>query len=268
MTTLQSRTPRQAPPSNFGNLHPLELPGSRAYPPSGGGPGAGGKGRKSGSYSRFVWAMRVVLPSVALVLLGLILVWPQLSIKEEGFSLGFSSVSTDRLDALSMINARYFGTDESNQPFTVTADTATEEDPGLTLVRLDNPKADIALKDGTWLVLSSNLGFYQQKANTLDLVGEVNLFHDGGYEIGTGAATVELKKGLAGGDEPVVGHGPFGELHADGFRLIDKGKRIFFLGKVRVTLYPGAQKQLPSAGKTRTAPGRAALGTPSESETQ
>ena len=78
------------------------------------------------------------------------------------------------------------------------------------------PKGDITLKDGTWLALSAEAGVYRKKDELLDLEGNVNLFHDGGYEIATSRARIDLAKNSAEGDEPVVGQGPDTELQRRG----------------------------------------------------
>ncbi len=83
----------------------------------------------------------------------------------------------------------------------------------------------------------------------LHLDGEVDLFHDTGFEMHTPSATVDLKNGTAAGDQPVRGHGPTGALNAAGFRILDGGKRILFTGKARLVLSPGGPARM-----TRRAP--------------
>jgi lipopolysaccharide export system protein LptC len=41
---------------------------------------------------------------------------------------------------------------------------------------------------------------------------------------------------------PIQGQGDFGLLSAQGFKLVDKGKIIYFTGKSKLTLHPGARK--------------------------
>lgn len=191
-------------------------------------------------YTRFVGLMKITLPAVAALVLGLVLVWPQIVDKGEKFRVSFSNISAKDVDTLSMVNARYFGTDKDNQPFSVTADTANEASKGAKAVELESPKADITTRDGQWLVLSADNGLYSQPSSTLDLLGNVNLFHDKGYEIHTPSAQADLKMGTASGDDPVRGQGPFGALTSDGFRLYDKGARIVFTGRTHLILDPSA----------------------------
>jgi lipopolysaccharide export system protein LptC len=191
-------------------------------------------------YSRFVVTMKLLLPTVALVLIGLVAVWPYLQTTDTRFRIGFSSLKAREAEDPAMVNARYVGTDESAKPFSITADLAKNLLTGTSEVELEMPKADVTLDDNSWLVVTAETGIYNRKSATLNLVGEVNLFHDSGYEIRTAKALVSLEKGIAVGTSPVSGHGPFGNLTSQGFRLEDKGKLIVFTGKAKLILYPEA----------------------------
>jgi lipopolysaccharide export system protein LptC len=91
-------------------------------------------------------------------------------------------------------------------------------------------------------MLTAKSGIFRQAKKTLDLTGAVNLFHDSGYEFKTSKAVIDLQKGVASGSEAVRGHGPFGEMQGEGFRLFDKGKTIIFTGKSKLVIFPGLGK--------------------------
>ena len=193
--------------------------------------------RHAPGYSRFVSMMKLFLPTAALALIVLIAAWPHLQPEDSRFRIGFAVLGARETQNPSMVNARYVGTDQDNQPFSITADLAKNLLKGTSSVELEMPKADIALKDGTWLVLTAEAGNYDRDAKMLNLAGAVNLFHDSGYEIRTPQAKIDLDKGIAQGDKAVEGHGPFGDLKAEGFRLENKGKLITFTGKARLLIY-------------------------------
>ena len=73
---------------------------------------------------------------------------------------------------------------------------------------------------------------------TLQLDGPINIFSDVGYEFHAETARVDLERSTAESDKPVHGHGPFGTLSADSFRLVDQGKRLLFKNNVRMTIRP------------------------------
>jgi lipopolysaccharide export system protein LptC len=196
-------------------------------------------------YSRFVGLMKMALPAIAAALLGLIFVWPKVAPRDEAFQLAFANFNPKAIDMLSMTKPRYFGTDEKNLPYTVTADTATQVDPQTQAVALENPVADLTRKDGSSLVINSDVGFFRQKDGTLDLMGHVDLFQDSGYEMHTDSARIETGPGNATGDEPTRGHGPSGTIEGEGFRLWERGKTILFTGKSKAVLTMAKAKAKP-----------------------
>ena len=198
-----------------------------------------GPRRHSGLYSQFVVLMKFALPVVAIILIALVVAWPHLKTQDLRFRIGFAALKASEAEDPSMVNPRYLGTDKDNQAYTVTADLARKLSENSANVELEMPKADLALEDGTWLVLTAKQGVYGRGDKILDLQGAVVLYHDSGYEFLTEKAKIDLNTSIAAGNDPVTGQGPFGELQAEGFRLVDKGKTIYFTGKSRVVLYPG-----------------------------
>lgn len=190
-------------------------------------------------YTRFVGMMKLVLPVTAGILMIMVVVWPQFRELPTGFRLGPAEIKIDESGGQNVVNARFTGTDSRNQPFTVTASALAQESTSSDTATLKNPKADVALQGGAWVVISAPRGSYRRKAQLLELDGGVTLFHDGGYEMRTGSATFRLAQGEAHGDDPVTGHGPLGLLNASGFRILDGGARILFTGKARLVIYPG-----------------------------
>lgn len=221
----------------------LELDGR----PRGGDFGFADRGprRHTASYSHFVRAMKFLLPTIALLLIGLIVAWPHIEVSDAKFRIGFADLTVKEADDPSMLNPRYIGTDDDNQPYSVTAEIARRLAESGKVIELDSPKADILLEDGTWLVLTARRGIYGREAESLDLIGSVVLYHDSGYEFLTEKAKIDLEQSAAEGDQPIRGQGPFGNLQAEGFRLVDKGKTIYFTGKSKLVIYPGAGQSLP-----------------------
>lgn len=192
--------------------------------------------------SRAVTVLKVTLPLIALVLLGLVLAWPQLNPDPREFRLTSTNLGTDiATDASRMMKPRFVGTDEDNQPFSVVAETATHAGSADRIL-LASPKADVTTKDGSWVAVNAKEGLYDRLASTLGLRGDVQVFHDAGYEFRTEAADIDMGKGTAVGDKPVEGQGPFGHLQAQGFQILDKGGRIVFTGKAHLELRPQAAK--------------------------
>ncbi len=192
-------------------------------------------------YSLFARLMRYALPMVAVVLLAIVVVWPLISGREDGFRLSFGPADPIDSGPLVMENARYIGVDSRNQSYTVIAEQAIQESAEADLIELITPKADIILSDNGWLALTADRGNYYRGDEILDLEGRVNSFSDEGFEMRTEAARIELAQGRASGSLPVEGQGPLGVLNAVGFEFIDGGAAIRFGGPVRLVIYPGQE---------------------------
>jgi lipopolysaccharide export system protein LptC len=205
--------------------------------------GAAPRRRRSGfGRSRIVSTMKYLLPGIAFALLVLVAVWPRLLPDEDRFRIDLEAVGPAGGAKPQVLNPRLQGIDSAARPFQVTADFGARGDVegGGEIYDLTNPKADIVLADGSWVALTANDGRFEAKTNTLHLTGDVNLFHDQGYEFTTTAAQVDLVTSTASGDQPVDGQGPFGVLNAEGFRVFDSGDRVLFLGPARLTVFEGA----------------------------
>ncbi|MBM3534451.1 MAG: hypothetical protein FJX60_15600 [Alphaproteobacteria bacterium] len=193
--------------------------------------------------SRGVAVLKATLPLIALILLGLVLAWPRLNPDPREFRLGATGVATVAdADSSRMLKPRYVGTDENDQPFSVVADVATHAGSADHIL-LALPKADVTMKDGSWVAVNAKEGLYDRIRQTLGLRGQVQVFHDSGIEFRTEMADIDMAAGTASGTQKVEGQGPFGHLTAEGFQILDKGGRIVFTGKARLELHPQALKK-------------------------
>ncbi|MEO0035132.1 MAG: hypothetical protein RLZZ501_1155 [Pseudomonadota bacterium] len=189
-------------------------------------------------YSRFVGIMKVVLPALAAVLLGLVVVWPKLTLEHEGFQIGFAKMPLKEVDTLAMRNAQYYGLNQANRPYALSAEVAVQDHAADgDQIQLDRPQADFTTASGANVVITAANGLYRKGEHTLLLTGDVNLYHDSGTELHTDAATVDLARSTVRGDRPVTGHGPQGTIDAAGFEVTDKGQSLTFTGQSRMTLW-------------------------------
>ncbi len=193
-------------------------------------------------YSIFVGFMKVLLPAMAAALVLLVVAWPQFTIQDDGFRLSVSKLAPGQAESLTMLNARFDGVDDKDRPYSITADMATQSESDKDLIALELPKADITLQDGAWLALTARSGEYRRDSKMLDLSGSVSLFHDRGFELRSETARVYLGRGMAEGAQPVEGQSSIGTIRAEGFRVLDRGARILFLGRSQLTIMPEAGK--------------------------
>jgi lipopolysaccharide export system protein LptC len=177
------------------------------------------------------------LPATAVALLGLLFVWPRLAPRDQKFETAFANFNAKGVDTQSVVNPRYYGTDDKNQPYTVTAEIGTQVDTVLQAFSLTHPVADLTRYSGPGMVVDSDQGVFLQKDNALDLYGNVSLMQDKGYEVHSESAHVDIGPGNAQGDEFTHGAGPAGSAEGEGFRLWDRGDRIMFTGKAHALLH-------------------------------
>jgi lipopolysaccharide export system protein LptC len=197
---------------------------------------------------RYVLLLRIALPMAALLLAVLVVAWPKFQARERtGFNLRPVTADPKEVEQLRMVNPRFIGLDSKQQPYTITAKTATQDRAVADIILLDSPQADIQLESGAWVTITSQTGHYAQKAQTLDLEGDINVFHDLGYEFHTERAHVDLADSTVTGDDRVTGHGPSGTIDSDGFMILDRGATVVFSGAAKLLLNPGMQGGLTSA---------------------
>ena len=188
------------------------------------------------NYTRFVQIMKVALPSLALLMAVVVVIWARISAQTDGFRIGYAAITSDSVKNLRMLNARYFGVDANNNPYSVTADAGAQRPEDSDLIDMDAPKADFVTHSGATVIINADHGTFHQKTQMLDLQGNVSLFHESGYELHTQIAHVNLRTNSAEGEEAVNGHGPQGRIDGKGFRLLDKGERIVVLGRSSLSL--------------------------------
>lgn len=185
--------------------------------------------------ARYADHIRVALPLIALAVVLAGLVWPMFG-GSTGIPLARMPQVQDRQEYMRMTNPHFAGNDKGRKPYTVTADHAVQRAKQEKVFDLARPKADMLDGKDRWLAITADTGRYDEKLHLLDLAGEVTLFHDNGHTLVTERARVDLDGSAAYGDRPVAGHGPSGEIVAEGFHASERGERIVFTGKARVVI--------------------------------
>lgn len=190
----------------------------------------GGRG-----YTRFVRAMRLLLPLAAVGIIGLLVSWPRV---EERISPPPAAQDMPQtVGQNELINPRFESEDSKSRPFTVTATRAVQSTTNPDIVFLEKPMGDIQLGGGAWVAAEAEKGSFDQKNETLALEGRVKLFHDNGYEIVTEKLRVDMRARTAWSDTALQGQGPAGRLDATGVKVDAAGDNIIFTGPAKLVLY-------------------------------
>lgn len=196
-----------------------------------------GRRRFNQSYGRLVGWLKILLPTLAVVLLALLALLPYL--QGEGHRLtdvltGAADLVTEHME---VNQARYSGVSEDGQRYTVTAETVQQESVDAVLVAFIQPRADIYLNDDSWVLVTAETGTLDRETQVMELQSAVNLFHDLGYEFRTESATFDLMEGSAYGFDPIFGQGPFGFVEAQGFHIFNRGERVELTGHAKIQIY-------------------------------
>ncbi len=203
------------------------------------------------------WSKRL-LPLLALVLLSSIALWPEIARQTAAGRAALRGWSAGITANGQMINARYHGVDEKNRPYTLTATTATQATPER--VNLTDPKGDVLMESGNWLMLKALRGVYMQHLSELDLEGNVWLYRDDGTTLRSATASLDLRAGAGASNDVTNAEGPFGTLDAMGFALVDKGAVIQFVGPARLVLNNRPQSPAGSSPAGSSPAGQAQAG--------
>lgn len=194
--------------------------------------------RPRDGYTRFVRLAKFFLPGIAIVVMGLALLWPNLQRTRDSVANSVkSTISSTKIGNFEMLRPKYFGVDSAGRPFKVEAKSARQHGPKSPKLTLIQPKGSMTLASGNWVAMSAKTGEYDQKTQILILNGDVNVYHDAKYTFKTESATVNVKTNDAWGNKPVVVNGPKANIEAEGFRIKDKGKTVLFTGKSKVLLH-------------------------------
>jgi lipopolysaccharide export system protein LptC len=195
--------------------------------------------------SRLIDVLRVALPLVALMLIALVVAWPQI-MRDSAIGVpSFLPGDADQPDMLRMDSPRYVGQTGGERPYEVIARSASLDPLQANLVRLDQPEADITLGDDGEVHLVAQNGIYDRDTDKLVLHGGIEVVTSSGYHFITPSARVNLAQGRIRGWEPIEGAGPAGTLSANRFEIQNGGDLLRFDGRVRVTVLPPAVDESP-----------------------
>lgn len=137
-------------------------------------------------------------------------------------------------EELVMLNPRFTGRDDMGEPYVITADSAARHSRTEDSIMLYNPR----IADQFGGLISAPNGLYDQKAQTLDLWGNVVAADPSGYVFSSSRARMYVQEGRIEGLNPLNGNGPIGDFTSKRYEILDDGSRLVMTGDVNITLYP------------------------------
>ena len=217
---------------------------------------------RAGQYSRFVSIMKIALPLAAFAILLAVIVTSYMGQDTGNVSIFFTS-TTGAPGELHMIKPIFTGFDSENRPYSLTAETATQDKQDDTLIHLEtvagellpeiSDDSDVTL-DGPLITLSAIDGLFDSEEQLLTLTGSVTVAAEGDYLLKTQEAVFDFENDLISGDRPVSVEGATASITADHFEILDDTQTIVFRGKVK-TYLKGQEEREAQENKTEPANG-------------
>lgn len=185
-------------------------------------------------HTSMVRRLRLILPLIAIAMVVIMLAWSDMDRDLEPQRR--EEVAPQMVGKNELLKPKFQSEDSNQQPYTITADKAFQEASNMDLVILQQPVADVALKNGQWLAIKAKDGEFIQSTQQLHLKGDVRLFHDDGYELQTDKVDLDAAAQTAHTTSPVSGHGPAGTIHGQGLQADGKTGVLIFTGKSKLIL--------------------------------
>jgi lipopolysaccharide export system protein LptC len=175
---------------------------------------------------------KVLLPSAVGVLIAVLALAPLGKHSDVSFILDKKKVE-NAPEALRVEQARYVGTDDKGQQFTILANRAIQRSSDVPVVDISGMSGRLNMTSGP-LLIGANQGRYNLDTQKVMIDGPVKVAGADGYRLATRDVTVDLKQHQLSSAGPVAGAmrlGQFqaGQIHADlGKRtvVLDHGARL------------------------------------------
>lgn len=194
--------------------------------------------RKVGPWhSRFVGVAKFVLPAVAVAILGVVALWPEL--QQLPGDDAAQPIVPPETDVGEVRNPRFYSTDADDRPYSIIAEQADQASHDADMIDLDAPEITMEMPDGQEVRLVSNTATYDRGGERVRFDGDVTVRHADGTTFLTNTAHVDIEGNYAWSDVDVEGHGTFGDISAEGFRAFDGGAVVVFTGRSRMVRSPG-----------------------------
>lgn len=201
-------------------------------------------GRVGKGYSRFVKAMRYILPFIAAAMIVVVVSWLEMDNKMAVINKDdLIPQSQNDIGENELLNPHFSSTDAQNQPISVTAASALQNQENSDLIKLDTPNADLKMKDGSDINIKALSGVYEQNSEKLFLQNNVVIRHQSGYELQGEEMRIDMKSRQAFSDQDVQIIGPDAKINAVGLDGDMGAGVLIFKGPATLTLYPKGTKK-------------------------
>jgi len=187
---------------------------------------------------RYSSHIQIALPFLALTIVMAGLIYPLLTGEVVRMPVGRAPLIGDRPDYASLDRPRLSGLDRGDKPYSLAAERAVQHHRGDSDLHLTAPRVELMAPNGRRVEVWSQTGRFDRAENILDFAGNVTARDDRGNTLVAERLRVDPRAGSMVSDRPIRGHGPDGEVDADGVEVRSHGDRVIFTGRVRLVIEP------------------------------
>jgi lipopolysaccharide export system protein LptC len=214
--------------------------------------------RAAARHSRLVRFLRFAIPAAIVAIVSILLVAtffnPFRLIAAFPIDPGKISLSGTKIV---MESPRLNGFTTDSRPYELTARAAAQDLTKPEILELKEVNAQVELKDGQHVTITSPNGIYDTKGELLRLNDHITVNSSSGYEARLSEATVNTATGNIVSENPVELKLPNGFLNANRMEVMENGALILFGGGVEMTVNPDQARGAPQDPAASSAAGRA-----------
>jgi lipopolysaccharide export system protein LptC len=187
--------------------------------------------RRARIHGRLVLALRWLLPTLILAMLGL------LGAFVVSQAVRAAAARPKELPTqIRMISPHFIGRDNQGRAFNLAARLAVRDDADMQRVYLGAPVMVMDADSAHPKTLTADRGVYDEDTRILRLIGHVRVDDAAASTVGSNEALVDTRAGTVTGVSPIAASGPMGAIQAGSYSATQKGGVVVMHGGVHAVL--------------------------------
>jgi lipopolysaccharide export system protein LptC len=194
--------------------------------------------QKAARHSSRVRLLKIVLPSIAIVIgLAFAVVSILRSYMPADLQVDSASIEDGKIV---MLNPAISGRNKDGISYSMKAERALQDMKTPDVITLENIRAKMPVNETTVAEVEAATGIYNRDRNLLDMTAPFTIRLNTGLEASFRSAHLDIDGGQMSTNEPVSIHSREASIVAQSLRMTDKGKVTIFEGNVVVDVDPAA----------------------------
>jgi lipopolysaccharide export system protein LptC len=187
--------------------------------------------RQARAHSRLVLALRWLLPTLILAMLGLLAAFVV------GQAVRAAAARPKELPTqIRMIGPHFIGRDEQGRAFNLASRLAVRDDSDMQRVYLSAPVMVMDSDSPHPKTLTSDRGVYDEDTRMLRLTGHVRVDDAAASTVGSNEALVDTRAGTVSGVSAIAATGPMGAIQGGSYTATEKTGTVVMHGGVHAEL--------------------------------